>query len=173
MNETFTTCDVLTFGEAMLRLSPPGRARVEQADAFALHVAGSESNVAVALCRMGLRARWLSRLPADGRGRRVTRSLAAHGVDVSPVVWDGDPAARVGLFFVEWGAAPRATSVIYDRAGSSASRLAPGDIGDDLLRSSGTSTSLASRRRCRPPVPPPRFTPWRRRGVWGKPFRST
>jgi 2-dehydro-3-deoxygluconokinase len=136
MNETFTTCDVLTFGEAMLRLSPPARARVEQADAFALHVAGSESNVAVALCRMGLRARWLSRLPDDGRGRRVTRSLAAHGVDVSPVVWDRDPAARVGLFFVEWGAAPRATSVIYDRAGSSASRLAPGDIGDDLLRSS-------------------------------------
>ena len=127
------TCDVLTFGETMLRLSPPGRARIEQADAFAVHVAGSESNVAVALARMGVRARWVSRLPDDGRGRRVARSLAAHGVDVSGIRWDAEPGARVGVFFVEHGTPPRPTTVVYDRAGSSASRLTPGDLPESLL----------------------------------------
>jgi 2-dehydro-3-deoxygluconokinase len=82
---------------------------------------------------MGLRARWVSRLPDDGRGRRVARSLAAHGVDVSGVVWDRAPGARVGVFFVEAGAAPRATEVIYDRADSAASRLAPADLPADLI----------------------------------------
>lgn len=127
------TCDVLTFGEAMLRLAPPGQARIEQADSFAVHVAGAESNVAVALCRMGLRARWVSRLPDDGRGRRVARSLRAHGVDVESVLWEPEGTARVGVFFVEQGVAPRATTVIYDRADSAASRLSPADLPDDLL----------------------------------------
>src|SRR5918998_6768101 len=121
--------DVWTFGEAMLRLSPPGRARIEQADSLQVHVAGAESNVAVALARMGLRARWVSRLPDDGRGRRIARSLRAHGVDVDHVVWEpAASGARVGVFFVEFGTPPRPTGVIYDRADSAASRLAPADI---------------------------------------------
>lgn len=127
-----TTCDVLTFGEAMLRLSPPGRQRIEQADALAVHVAGSESNVAVALAHMGLRTRWVSRLPPDGRGRRVVRSLASHGVDVSRVCWE--PNSRVGVFFVEWGVPPRPSAhVLYDRADSAASRLSAEDLPDALL----------------------------------------
>lgn len=115
----------------MLRLSPPGRARIEQAETLVVHVAGAESNVAVALCRMGLRARWVSRLPGDGRGRRVARSLAAHGVDVGHVQWDD--GGRVGVFFVEQGASPRATSVVYDRAGSAAAHLAPENLPPALL----------------------------------------
>jgi 2-dehydro-3-deoxygluconokinase len=118
----------------MLRLAPPGRARLEQAETLTLHVAGSESNVAVALARMGLRARWVSRLPDDGRGRRVVRSLAAHGVDVSYVRWES--GARVGVFFVEFGAAPRPTSVLYDRADSAAAHLSPEDLPEDLLADS-------------------------------------
>lgn len=129
---TLPTCDILTFGETMLRLSPSGRARIEQAESFLVHVAGAESNVAVAVARMGLRARWVSRLPDDGRGRRIGRSLAAHGVDVSRVHWE--PDGRAGVFFVEWGVAPRpGVSVIYDRADSAASRLSPDDLPDDLL----------------------------------------
>lgn len=127
-----TGCDVLTFGEAMLRLSPPDRQRIEQAETLDVHVSGAESNVAVALSHMGLRARWLSRLPPDGRGWRVTRSLAAHGVDVSHVRWEAQ--ARVGVFFVEWGVPPRPSAhVIYDRAGSAASHISPDDLPDTLL----------------------------------------
>jgi 2-dehydro-3-deoxygluconokinase len=118
----------------MLRLSPPGRARVEQTEQFDVRIAGAESNVAVACARLGLRTRWLSRLPDDGRGRRVVRSLAAHGVDVSSVIWDDAPDARLGVFYVEWGVAPRpVVSVIYDRAGSAASRLTPTDLPDAVI----------------------------------------
>lgn len=108
--------DVVTLGEAMLRLSPPGRGRLEQADALTLHVGGAEANVAVALARLGRRAAWVSALPDDPLGRRVAGEIAAAGVDVSAVRFVS--GGRVGLYFVEFGVPPRATEVHYDRAGS-------------------------------------------------------
>lgn len=107
---------VVTLGEAMLRLSPPDRGRLADVETLRAHVAGSEANVAVALASLGVPTRWVSALPENPLGRRVQRELAAAGVDLAGVEWA--PRGRVGLFFVEFGAAPRATSVVYDRAGS-------------------------------------------------------
>ena len=107
-------------GETMLRLSPPAYGRLEHADALDLHVGGAESNVAVALARLGRRAAWVSALPDTPLGRRVSGAVAAAGVDVSGVRFT--PDGRVGLYFVEFGAAPRATEVFYDRAESSCAR---------------------------------------------------
>ena len=107
-------------GETMLRLSPPAHGRLEHTDALDLNVGGAESNVAVALARLGRRAAWVSALPASPLGRRVSGAVAAAGVDVSGVRFT--PDGRVGLYFVEFGAAPRATEVYYDRAGSSCAR---------------------------------------------------
>ena len=56
---------VVTFGEAMLRLSPPGHLRLEQARTLELWPAGAELNVAVGLARLGSEAAWVSRLPAN------------------------------------------------------------------------------------------------------------
>jgi len=107
---------LLTIGEAMLRLSvPPGR-RLEDAEAFDVHIGGSEANVAYAAARVGLQAAWVSALPDNVLGRRVARTLAAGGVDTSLVRWE--KPGRLGLFFLERGAAPRPTEVLYDRAGS-------------------------------------------------------
>jgi 2-dehydro-3-deoxygluconokinase len=118
--------DVVTFGEAMVRLTPPGFQRLEQARSFEVHVGGGELNVAVGAARLGLAARWVSRLTANPLGRMIANRAREQGVDVSRVAWtDGD---RAGLYFAELGAAPRATTVLYDRAASAVSRIAPGMV---------------------------------------------
>jgi 2-dehydro-3-deoxygluconokinase len=124
--------DVLTFGETMLRLSPPGRLRFGQSDTLTAWVAGSESNVAAALTALGVSVTWVSRLPDNEMGRKVACTLRACGVDVSSVVWT-DPADRVGLLYTEAAAPPRPALVIYDRAHSAASHLSPADLADALF----------------------------------------
>ncbi len=84
---------------------------------------GAELNTLVALAQLGYRTRWVSRLPRNPLGRRIAGHARRHGVDLA-VGWDTD--ARAGIYFVEEGAHPRPTQVLYDRAGSSASRLQPG-----------------------------------------------
>jgi 2-dehydro-3-deoxygluconokinase len=108
--------DVVTFGEAMLRLSPPSRERLESTTMLDMHVGGAESNVAVALARLGTPTAWVSCLPDTPLGRRVAAAIAGAGVDISHVRFV--PDGRVGLYFVEFGSPPRPTSVWYDRADS-------------------------------------------------------
>jgi 2-dehydro-3-deoxygluconokinase len=110
------TFDVVTLGEAMLRLSVPELGRLAQADRLDLRVGGAEANVAVALARLGRRVAWTSAVPDNPLGRRVVEAVAAAGVDVTGVRLV--PGGRVGLYFVEFAPAPRATEVYYDRAGS-------------------------------------------------------
>ena len=116
--------DVVTFGEAMIRLSPPGFQRIEQAGSFDARIGGAELNVAVAVSRLGLKSRWISRLTQNPLGRMVCNEARKHGVDTDYVVWTPDD--RVGVYFVEFGASPRPSSVLYDRAGSAISKIAPG-----------------------------------------------
>jgi 2-dehydro-3-deoxygluconokinase len=115
---------LVTFGEAMIRLTPPAFRRLEQATSLDVHVGGAELNVAVGAARLGLESRWVSRLPENPLGRMMANRAREHGVDVSRVEWAGD--RRAGLYFVELGAAPRPSSVLYDRAGSAMSGVAPG-----------------------------------------------
>ncbi|MFB6146502.1 MAG: bifunctional 2-dehydro-3-deoxygluconokinase/2-dehydro-3-deoxygalactonokinase [Halobacteriaceae archaeon] len=122
--------DLVTFGESMLRLSPPGHDRLERVDQLDVHVAGAESNVAVAANRLGLDATWLSKLPDSPLGRRVTGELGSHGVDTA-VVWDDD--ARMGTYYVEFGGAPRGTDVIYDRADSAVTTASTAELDTDLV----------------------------------------
>src|SRR6266480_1694997 len=112
--------DLVTFGEAMVRLSPPAGERLDDARRFDVHVGGSELNVAVAAARLGLRTRWVSRLAETPLGRLIARRAGEAGVDLSHVLWaEGE---RVGLYFVDGDA------VRYDRADSAMSRLAPGVV---------------------------------------------
>ena len=118
--------DVVTLGEAMLRLAaPPGEA-LEAASRFDVHAAGAEANVAVTLARLGFRTGWVSKLVDDPFGRRVAGEVRRHGVDLAALIWS--PGGRTGLFFIEQGASPRGVSVYYDRAGSACSTMAPEDV---------------------------------------------
>ncbi len=126
--------DVLTFGETMLRLNPAPGSSLEDADALQIHVAGSESNMAVALSRLELRVAWGSRLAQSGPGRRIAAELRRWQVDVSQVIWEPEDGGRTGLFYVEYGNSPRATTVLYDRTHSAASHLKPGDASIEALQ---------------------------------------
>jgi len=128
-----TQYDVLTFGESMMRLTPPGFLRIEQTRTFDIWVGGTESNTAVGLARLGMKAAWLSRLPATPMGRYISNRVAQYGVDVSHVVW-ADEGERLGIFFHENAQAPRASEIIYDRKDSAMSRMRPADLPDGLFQ---------------------------------------
>ncbi len=118
--------DVVTFGEAMIRLSPPNFERLEQARSFDACVGGGEMNVAVLAARLGLNSAFVTRLPKNPLGRMIFNKIREQGVDPSNIIWSD--ADRAGLYWVEFGAMPRASSVLYDRAGSAISRIEPGEI---------------------------------------------
>ena len=126
-----TRYDVVTFGETMMRLTPPGFLRIEQTQTFDIWVGGTESNTAVGLSRLGMKAAWLSRLPASPMGRYISNRIAQYGVDVSQVVWAADE--RLGIYFHEKAQAPRASEIIYDRKDSAMSRMRPVDLPDGLF----------------------------------------
>ena len=114
---------VVTFGEAMLRMTPPGRLRLEQAATLEVWPAGSELNVAIGLARLGTPAAWVSVLPANPLGRLVRAHARAWNVETDAiVVADGE---RLGLYFVEVAEPPRTTTALYDRAASAFARLDP------------------------------------------------
>ena len=117
-----TGYDFLTCGETLLRLSPPGMQRLDQARLFEIGVGGTELNVACLLARLGRRTAWVSRLPEGPLGRIVEGEARRHGVDTRFVRWV--PDARQGLMFFEPGPAPRNARVIYDRKHSAASQMA-------------------------------------------------
>ena len=124
--------DLVTFGETMLRLSPPTQERVETADQYDVHVAGTESNVAVAAQRLGLESTWVSKLPDSPPGRKVVNEIRGHGVDTD-IVWDEAEGARVGTYYLEQGEVPRGNNVIYDRAGASVTTAETAELPTELL----------------------------------------
>lgn len=127
--------EIVTVGEAMLRLWVPEGERLETAPSFHVTVAGAEANVAMAAARMGVRAAWLSALPDNALGRRAAREVAQHGVDVSHVRWTD--TGRMGLYFVELSVSPRPISVLYDREHSAAASLAAPQIAWPVLEAAG------------------------------------
>ena len=127
---------LVTFGETMLRLSPPRGERLETAREFEVQAGGAESNVAVAAARLGRDAAWFSKLPDSPLGRRVVGELRSHGVDTDGVVWDDDH--RQGLYYLEHGVAPRPTNVVYDRADAAVTTLKTSEIALDAVRDADT-----------------------------------
>jgi 2-dehydro-3-deoxygluconokinase len=113
---------VVTFGEIMLRLSPPGFERFLQSPSFVATFGGGEANVAVCLAQFGLESEYITRLPAHAIGEAAIRALRTEGVITRRVLRGG---ARIGIYFAEAGASQRASTVIYDRAASSISEMEP------------------------------------------------
>ena len=118
--------DLVTFGETMIRLSPPGFRRLEQTTLLEVNVGGSELNVAVAAQRLGLRTAYVTRLTNNPLGRMIANKAREHGVDTSHIVWTDED--RVGVYFVEFGASPRPNSVLYDRRDSAMANIKPGEV---------------------------------------------
>src|SRR5947207_6457867 len=118
--------EVVTFGEAMIRLSPPDFRRLEQTRSLDVQVGGAELNTAVGLARLGRSAAWVSRLTDNPLGRLIANHGREAGVSTEHVVWTAED--RVGIYFLEFGAAPRASSVLYDRKGAAIANIRPGMV---------------------------------------------
>jgi len=106
---------VVTFGELLLRLSPPGEERLLASPQFVTYFGGAEANVAVALNHFGVPCDYVTRLPENPLGDAALAALQREGVGTQ---WITRGAERLGLYFVEPGADLRAMRVVYDRAGS-------------------------------------------------------
>lgn len=121
---------IVTFGEIMLRLSPPGHQRFAQATSLEVVYGGGESNVAISLAQFGEQVEFVTRLPENDLGDAVLTELRRWGVGTAQVLRGGD---RLGLYFYEKGAGHRNGKVVYDRAGSSMATIQPGMVDWDAV----------------------------------------
>ncbi|EKV56505.1 sugar kinase [Brachyspira hampsonii] len=121
---------VITFGEIMLRLSPPSNLRFVQANSYDVRFGGGEANVAFALSNFGVDASFVTKLPNNDIGQACINELRRYGVDVSNIVFGGE---RIGIYFLEKGASQRGSKVIYDRANSSISKCTKEDFDWDKI----------------------------------------
>ncbi len=126
--------DLVTFGETMLRLSPPRGERLERTRDLDVQAGGAESNVAVGAARLGADAVWFSKLPDSPLGRRIVSELRSHGVRTG-VAWDDADSSRVGTYYLEHGGEPRGTNVIYDRADAAVTTVEPSELPTGALES--------------------------------------
>ena len=116
---------VVTFGEIMLRLAPPGFLRFSQTNSFDVIYGGGESNVAVSLANYGIPVDFVTRLPDNDIGRCALMEMRKRGVNTDNILFGGE---RLGIYFLETGAVSRGSKVVYDRDHSSISTIEPGMI---------------------------------------------
>lgn len=134
---------VVTFGELLMRLEPPGHQRLIQASAFEVRYTGAEANAAALLASLGVETACVSRVPQHEVGQACVDYLRRFGIDTSHIARGGD---RLGLFYLETGAAQRPSKVVYDREHTSLRQASPADFdwdaildGADWLHFSGTA----------------------------------
>ena len=115
----------VTFGELMLRLSPPGRELLFQSPSLTATFGGAEANVAVSLANYGETVSFVTSLPENAVADSALRELRGFGVDTSFIRRGGE---RVGIYYAEAGSCMRPSKVIYDRAHSSITEVSPADF---------------------------------------------
>ncbi|WP_282056692.1 sugar kinase [Maribacter luteus] len=116
---------VITFGEVMMRLSPPGYSKFSQATSFDLVYGGGEANVAISLAYLGMKAAHVTRFPDNALGKAATQFLRKHWLSSEHIIYGGN---MIGKYFLEKGAVHRSSEVIYEREGSSFSLIEPSMI---------------------------------------------
>ncbi len=121
---------VVTFGEMMVRLSPPPGVRLKHAQIFDVHFGGAEANVAVSLAQLGEKACFVSAFPDNDLGDQAIGVLNRYGVDTQFVIRKG---ARIGIYYLEHGHGVRPSKVVYDRAHSAVSSIGPDDMDWDRV----------------------------------------
>ena len=132
MNKSF---DLLSLGEVLLRLSPPGNERLVRGGTLQEQVGGAELNVVSGVSLLGLRTGIISKLPANDIGTYAKNQIRFCGVSDDYLVYDSSPDARLGIYFYENGAYPRKPGVVYDRKHSTINNISIDDFDDSLFTS--------------------------------------
>lgn len=120
--------DLVTMGQLLLRLSPPGNGRIARTNTFEKNVGGAELNVAVGAALLGLHTGIISKLPPNDNGQFLKGNIRSYGVSDDFFIFDDNEDGRVGVYYYEYGAYPRKPQVIYDRKHSSFFSLALDEI---------------------------------------------
>lgn len=145
--------DLITFGEIMLRLSPPASERLVRGEIFEKQAGGAELNVASGVSLLGLRTGIISKLPDHEMGTYIKNRIRFVGVSDDYLIYDSEPGARLGLYYYENGAAPRKPSIVYDRVGASINRISLDEIPEEVYHSTRmfhtSGISLALSENCR------------------------
>ena len=116
---------VITFGEVMMRLSPPGYSKFAQATSLELVYGGGEANVGISCAYLGMKAAHVTRFPDNALGKAATQFLRHHWLSTEHVIYGGK---MIGKYFLETGAVHRSSEVIYEREGSAFSLIEPSMI---------------------------------------------
>ena len=124
--------DLITFGETMLRLSPPVNELINKSNTFTKHAGGAELNVASGVSLLGLRTAIITRLPHNQLGTFIKNRIRSSSVSDDYIIFDKSPEARVGVYYYENGAYPRKPTVVYDRKHSSITKIKPEEIPQDI-----------------------------------------
>ncbi len=124
--------DLITFGETMLRLSPPVNELINKSNTFTKHAGGAELNVASGVSLLGLRTAIITRLPDNQLGTFIKNRIRSSSVSDDYIIFDKSPEARVGVYYYENGAYPRKPTVVYDRKHSSITKIKPEEIPQDI-----------------------------------------
>ena len=126
------TKKLITFGEVMMRLSPPGYEKFSQASSFELVYGGGEANVGISCAYLGMQATHVTRFPDNALGKAATQFLRRHWLNTDYVIYGDD---MMGKYFLEKGAVHRPSEVIYEREGSAFSKIQPSMIDwEDVLK---------------------------------------
>ena len=96
--------DLVTMGQLLLRLSPPGNERIVRSDVFEKNVGGAELNVAGGAALLGLHTGIISKLPAHDLGQFMKGTIRSYGVSDDFFIYDQSEDARVGVYYYEYGA---------------------------------------------------------------------
>ena len=108
----------LTFGEIMLRLTPPNYEKIRMTSSFDATYGGSEANIALALANLGIDSTFFGVVPDNSLGKSAIRMLRSNDVHCTPVILstpEETPTHRLGTYYLETGYGIRPSEVTYDR----------------------------------------------------------
>lgn len=144
----------ITFGEIMLRLTPPNYEKIRVASSFEASYGGSEANIALALANLGVDSTFFSVVPDNSLGKSAVRWLRSNDVHCTPVILstpEQTPTHRLGTYYLETGYGIRASEVTYDRKHSAITEFDFSTVdldilldGFDWLHLSGITPALSS-----------------------------
>lgn len=123
--------EVLTFGEAMVLFSPETNGPLRYVNHFSKSIGGAESNVAIALSKLGHECGWFSKLGKDEFGIYIRNSIRAEGVDVSRVKFTDEGNTAV-LFKERFGG--ENPNVYYYRKNSAATKFVIDDLDIEYIK---------------------------------------
>lgn len=122
--------ELITLGETMVCFSPSGSETLQYGNIFEKRIAGAESNVAIAMAKLGHSSGWISKLGNDPFGLYIRNTIRGEGVDVSQVSFTSD--YQTGLMFKQ-NVSCNDPQITYYRRNSAASHILPEDFSTDYF----------------------------------------